>query len=194
MAELINEFGYWIHSLGAWGVPLAVLLMTAVAVLPIPAEIPAMLNGMLFGPVLGLIITWTGALIGAFISFELSRRYGRPLVERVVSARAIGRIDRLVSAASWPGLLIARLIPAIAFTALNWGIGLTECSRQRFLWTTAVGIVPGAILFVASGEGVARLYQNHPTTAITVSALALALIVLLALRDYRIETRSEARG
>lgn len=194
MTEVIQNISYWIAELGAWGYPLAVLLMAGVAVLPIPAEIPAMMNGVLFGPVIGVIVTWTGAMIGAVVSFELSRRFGRPLVEKVISGRAISKVDKVVSKASWPGLLIARFIPAIAFTALNWGIGLTACSRQRFIWTTAVGIFPGAILFVASGEGVARLYRSHPTAATIISALALAIIVLLAVRDQRVEATSEAHG
>jgi uncharacterized membrane protein YdjX (TVP38/TMEM64 family) len=194
LTEVIQNIAYWIAELGAWGYPLAVLLMAGVAVLPIPAEIPAMMNGVLFGPVAGVIVTWTGAIIGAVVSFELSRRFGRPLVEKVISAGAIVKIDKVVSKASWPGLLIVRFIPAIAFTALNWGIGLTACSRQRFIWTTAVGILPGTILFVASGEGVARLYRNHPTAATIVSAVALAVIVLLAVRNHRAEAASEAHG
>ncbi len=194
MTEVIQNIAYWIAELGVWGYPLAVLLMAGVAILPIPAEIPAMMNGVLFGPVGGVIVTWTGAMIGAVVSFELSRRFGRPLVEKVISAGAIVKVDKMVSKASWPGLLIVRFIPAIAFTVLNWGIGLTACSRQRFIWTTAVGILPGTILFVASGEGVARLYRNHPTAATIVSAVALAVIVLLAVRDHRAEATSEARG
>ena len=191
MTEIIQEIGYWIGDLGVWGYPLAVLLMATVAILPIPAEIPAMLNGMLFGPLAGIVVTWVGAVAGAAISFELANRYGRPLVEKVLSARAIERVDKTVSAAGWPGLLVVRLVPLIAFTALNWGIGLTACSRRRFLWTTAVGILPGTILFVASGEGVARLYRNHPAAAISLSALALALIVVVAVRGHARETRSE---
>jgi uncharacterized membrane protein YdjX (TVP38/TMEM64 family) len=182
MNELLHSLGYWVHDLGAWGYPLAVLLMTGVAVLPIPAEIPAAMNGMLFGPVQGTVITWTGAVIGAQVSFELSRRFGRPLVERVLPSRAITKVDGVVTAASWPGLLVARLIPAIAFTVLNWGVGLTLCRRRTFIWTTAIGILPGTILFVSSGEGLARLYARHPTLAVAIVVVATMAIVIVAWR------------
>jgi uncharacterized membrane protein YdjX (TVP38/TMEM64 family) len=180
MTELVQAIGYWVHDLGAWGYPLAVALMAAVAVLPIPAEIPAVMNGMLFGPVVGSLITWTGAVIGAQLSFELSRRFGRPLVERLLPNSALARVDGAVRAGSWPALLVARLIPAIAFTALNWGIGLTLCRRRTFFWTTAVGIVPGTILFVSSGEGLARLYARHPILAVALVVLAVATMFLVA--------------
>ena len=180
MTELIEAIGYWVHELGIWGYPLAVGLMAGVAVLPIPAEIPAAMNGMLFGAVAGTAITWTGAMAGAVISFELSRRFGRPLAERMLSAAAIARVDRFVQTASWPGMLVARLIPAIAFTALNWGAGLTLVSRRTFVWTTALGILPGTILFVSSGYGLARLYVRHPY--LSLALVAAILVVILATR------------
>lgn len=182
MSDFIHSIGYSIHGLGIWGYPLAVALMTVVALLPVPAEIPAAMNGMLFGPAGGIAITWTGAMAGAWISFELSRRYGRPLVARMVPASGLLRVDALVQRASWPGLLVARLIPVIAFTALNWGVGLTACRRPTFLWTTALGILPGTILFVYSGEGLARLYVRHPVLAFNIGVLVLAVIVITAYR------------
>jgi len=191
MAELIHDIGYWVHGLGTWGYPLAVALMAGVSLLPIPAEIPAAMNGMLFGPAGGVAITWTGAMVGAWLSFELSRRFGRPLVDRVVPTNAIGVVDGVVRSASWPGLLVARLIPVIAFTALNWGLGLTRCRRTTFLWTTALGIIPGAILFVYSGKGLARLYVSHPALAIGVGVLALVVIVILACRKPAMKNSNE---
>lgn len=184
MTELIESIAYWVHGLGVWGYPLAIALMAAVAVLPVPAEIPAAMNGMLFGTVLGSAITWIGAMVGAIASFELSRRYGRPLAVRVLPPTALARVDRFVQTANWPALLIARLIPAIAFTALNWGVGLTLCKRPTFIWTTAVGIVPGTVLFVASGHGLARLYVDHP--------ILTALLVIVALTTLLVVSRRTA--
>ncbi len=192
MEEIVRSIGYWIHDLGFWGYPLAVTLMAAVAVLPIPAEIPAAMNGMLFGPAAGIAVTWTGAMAGAYISFELSRRFGRPLVERMLPARYVGVVDVAVYAVSWPGLLVARLIPAVAFTALNWGLGLTLCRRRTFLWTTALGIIPGTVLFVFSGEGLARLYARQPALAVALAALALAVLYAAGRRMSRRAARNRA--
>ncbi len=163
----------WLASVGPWALVLAPLLMAAVSVLPIPAEAPAMVNGMLFGPVLGTTLTFIGALAGAQVSFELARLVGRPLAERVVGARTLAGADRAVGKASWGGLLIARLIPVIAFTAINWGAGLTAVPRWRFFWTTAVGILPGAVLFTAFGATLPSLLRESPL--LTVAGLALLM-------------------
>ncbi len=158
--------GAFVDRFGQWSFVLAPLLMIVVAILPIPAEFPAMLNGIIFGPLIGTTITWLGAIVGAWISFELARRFGRPLTERFVKSTLLERTDRAVDSAGWPGLLTLRLIPAVAFTALNWGAGLTTVPRWTFLWTTTLGILPGAIVFTVSGTGVAALFRANPPAAV----------------------------
>lgn len=184
MEQLLTEITTWLQQMGPWAYVAAPLVMACVAVLPIPAEAPAMLNGMLFGPVVGTVVTWTGAMVGAVISFELARALGRPLAERVLRPAALDAADRTVMRAGWGGMLVARFIPLVAFTALNWGAGLTPVSRWRFLWTTALGILPGAILFTASGTGVAVLLAQLSPIAGAVAVLALlAFLVWTYLRQ-----------
>jgi len=172
--DLVVNIGTWIETVGPLGYVLAPLLMVTVAILPFPAEFPAMVNGMMFGPWVGTLVTWGGAVVGAMISFELSRRLGRPLAERFVPPAALARVDRAVERADWWGLLLPRFIPVIAFTALNWGAGLTPVSRWRFAWTTALGILPGAIVFTAGGAGLPLLVERFPTLMWTVAGLLVA--------------------
>ena len=181
MFDAITQF---IEQSGAWMYVLAPLFMIVVAILPIPAEIPAMLNGMVFGATVGATITWSGALVGAVVSFELARHFGRPLAERVVSAPALAKADRAVCSAGWPALLTLRLIPTVAFTLVNWAAGFTPIRRWTFCWTTAVGIVPGAIVFTVSGSGLGALYRRNPGLGIAIGVLALAVIAWTVLR-YR---------
>jgi uncharacterized membrane protein YdjX (TVP38/TMEM64 family) len=170
---------------GRWSYIVAPLLMIVVAILPIPAEFPAMLNGIVFGALVGTAITWLGAIVGACISFELARRFGRPLTERFVKPTVLERADRLVESAGWPGLLTLRLIPAVAFTAINWGAGLTSVPRWTFLWTTVVGILPGAIVFTASGTGMAALFRANPGAAVGLVVACLGVIWWTTVRYRR---------
>lgn len=183
----------FVRRMGRWSYVLAPLLMVIVAILPIPAEFPAMLNGMLFGAVVGTAITWLGAIAGAWISFELARRFGRPLAVRFVRPATLARVDRVVDSAGWAGLLTLRLIPTVAFTAINWGAGFTAVPRWLFLWTTMVGILPGAIVFTTSGAGVAALLRAQPAAAAGLIAI-VALVVWWTVVRYRrldLKVRSE---
>ena len=164
----------WMGGLGGWAYVMAPAVMAAVAVLPIPAEGPAMVNGMLFGPVVGAALTWLGAMLGAWISYELARSVGRPVAARVVRPKAMNKLEGVAEAAGWWGLLVMRFVPVIAFTALNWGAGLCGVPRWRFLWTTALGIVPGAVLFTSSGVGLSALYRRSPPLAAAVTVAIVA--------------------
>ena len=165
MEGLFAGIEAWLTGMGGWAYICAPLVMAVVAILPFPAEIPAALNGMLFGPVVGSLVSWSGSMVGAWISFEVARGLGRPVAERMVRAEALERVDALVEGAGWWGLLVARFIPLVAFTALNWGAGLCAIPRRRFLWTTAVGIAPGAVFFTTSGVGLLALYRSYPLAA-----------------------------
>lgn len=173
METLFGQIGGWLDGVGWWAWLIAPLLMATVAILPVPAEAPALLNGMLFGPVAGTAVTWTGAMLGALASFEIARAAGRPAAERWLRPEALERADRLVVKAGWGGLLLARLVPLIAFTALNWGAGLAPIRRWTFVWTTAVGILPGAILFTATGWGLGGLTGRLPWVTLGLAAAAL---------------------
>ena len=185
MEQFFYDIGDWMEAIGGWAYLIAPLVMAGVAILPIPAEAPAMVNGMLFGPFAGTIVTWVGAMGGAMASFEIARALGRPAAERILRPSALERADHFVMRAGWGGLLFARFMPLIAFTALNWGAGLTPIRRWRFFWTTALGIVPGAIVFTASGWGLTALLERLPWVALGVATLLLAWILWRARRRAR---------
>jgi uncharacterized membrane protein YdjX (TVP38/TMEM64 family) len=146
--------------MAAWG-PLAALASIALMVLhsfvPFPAEMLALANGMLFGPVWGTVVTWSGAMLGAFLAFGLARRFGRPLVERLVAARHRARIDTLSARRGGPALLLSRLIPVISFNLINYAAGLTTISWWTFTWATGLGILPITVLSVLTGAGLLHL-------------------------------------
>ena len=180
--EWLAGIELWLIEAGPVAWIVAPLLMTIVAIVPFPAEAPAMMNGMVFGAVAGSAVTWTGGVVGAWISFELARKFGRPLASKALPRRALTSVDDVAGRMSWPGLIGLRLLPVVAFTAVNWGAGLTTVPRSRFLWTTAVGILPGAILFSASGAGLPWLLSRTSAPTAIFATLAAVLLTLAYLR------------
>ncbi|MDX1494179.1 MAG: TVP38/TMEM64 family protein [Longimicrobiales bacterium] len=184
MTEIFAGVEGWLAAMGLWAYVVAPLVMAAVSVLPVPAEAPAMANGMLFGPVVGSGVTWLGAMLGAWVSYEIARGWGRALALRMIRQESLERLDRTAEQAGWWGLLLLRFVPVVAFTALNWGAGLCDVPRWRFLWTTAVGIVPGVVLFTTSGVGLSAIWRRSPVTAVGVMT-ALVLFAVLWERRRR---------
>ena len=142
-----------IRSWGAWGVAGSIGLMVLHSFVRFPAEIVAMANGMIYGLVWGTVITWIGALLGAYLAFGLSRWLGRPFVLAMVARRHRRAVDRWADLQGGQALLISRLIPVISFNLINYAAGLTGVSWWTFTWATAIGIFPLTFLMVAMGAG-----------------------------------------
>ena len=141
-----------IRGWGGWGAAGAIGLMVLHSFVPFPAELLACANGMVYGPVWGTVVTWTGAMLGAFIAFGIARSLGRPVVERFVGARHRRRLDAWTTVDGWRIALVSRLIPVIAFNLVNYAAGLSRLSLWDFTWTTAVGILPATVVTVVAGD------------------------------------------
>ncbi|MFW5678621.1 MAG: TVP38/TMEM64 family protein, partial [Pseudomonadota bacterium] len=131
-----------IDELGPWGPAAIVVLMVIHCFVPFPAEIVALCAGAAFGPVLGTVLVWTGAMLGAALSFGLARHLGRAAVERLLAARYRTALDDWTRDQGAATLLVSRFVPVIAFNLVNYAAGLTRVSWWTFLWTTGVGILP----------------------------------------------------
>lgn len=165
--------GAWLAGLGAWGALAIVFLMVLHCLVPFPAELLALAAGAAFGSVLGTLLVWTGAMLGAALSFWLSRRLGRRAVERLLPARHRASLDRWTEEQGAMTLLVSRFIPLIAFNLINYAAGLTRVSWWTFLWTTAIGILPITALSVWLG---ARMATLEWPVLLAVSAAGIAAI------------------
>lgn len=152
-----DRLGTWIESLGAWA-PLAVVaLMILHCFIPFPAEVLALCAGAMFGTPMGTALIWTGAMIGAALSFGLARLLGRAAVMRLLSRSQSASLDAWAADQGALTLLVSRFVPIIAFNLINYAAGLTQVSWRTFLWTTAIGILPLTILMVYLGAAMREL-------------------------------------
>jgi uncharacterized membrane protein YdjX (TVP38/TMEM64 family) len=138
------------QSWGMWSVAGSISLMVLHSFVPVPAEVIAVAIGMMFGPYWGIVVTWSGAMLGAVSAFAASRWLGRPFVCRFVAAERRAAIERWTVQ---PGsLLLLRLIPVVSFNLVNFAAGLAGAGWWSFLWTTGVGILPLTVVSVMLGS------------------------------------------
>jgi uncharacterized membrane protein YdjX (TVP38/TMEM64 family) len=164
-----------ILSWGMWGVAAAILLMVLHSFIPFPAEIVAMANGMLYGAFWGTVITWSGAMLGAWLAFGLARWLGRPFVLVMVPERHHQAIDRWSARQGGAALLLSRFVPVISFNLINYAAGLTAVSWWTFTWATGLGILPLTCLMVLAGDG---LWSGEGALWLWLAGAALALWLL----------------
>jgi uncharacterized membrane protein YdjX (TVP38/TMEM64 family) len=162
-----------VRGWGRWGWAASIGLMVLHSFLPLPAEVIPLANGMLYGAPLGVALTWSGAMLGAALSFALARGLGRPFVRLVAGERAWRRVE---SVSPTPGTLIfVRLVPLISFNLVNYAAGVLGVPWWRFLWTTALGILPLTVVMVVMGNAMLAA----PLWAWLAAALALVALWLL---------------
>jgi uncharacterized membrane protein YdjX (TVP38/TMEM64 family) len=159
-----------IRSWGMWGVAASMLLMVLHSFVPFPAEIVAMANGMLYGPWWGTVITWTGAMLGAYLAFGLARWLGRPFVRAMIAERHHEKLDDWVARQGGGMLFVSRFVPVISFNLINYAAGLTAISWWTFTWATGLGILPLTFLMVLMGDG---LWSGETTVWLWILLVAL---------------------
>lgn len=163
-----------IRGLGPWGPAAAIGLMILHSLVPFPAELLSLANGAVFGVLPGIAITWTGAMLGAFLAFGLARTFGRPLVLKLLNAKQERQLESWVERLGTDALLLGRFIPLISFNLMNYAAGLAPVSWWTFAWTTGLGILPLTVLMTVMGDRFAL-----DSWRFWLLALAAALVVWL---------------
>ena len=172
--ERISPWDYddverWMEDLGAWG-PIAYISFFAVSMVfaPIPTAPAPVAAAAVFGAALGFVYTLLGGTIGAVVSFYIARRWGRPLMERMMLAKTVVRIDRLADQLGVRVLVLLRLFPLIGVDYVSYAAGLTRIRIGLYILISVLGSVPTMLLISIVGENV--------TEDRTVAAIALAVL------------------
>jgi uncharacterized membrane protein YdjX (TVP38/TMEM64 family) len=166
-----------IRSAGAWG-PLVLigLAVSQTIVAPIPGQAINLAAGYLYGPWFGLVYSWIGLVLGSGLAMLLGRYAGRPLVERLVSARSLDQLDRLVAGKGLGFFFLFFLIPGLPDDVLCFVAGLTTLPL-RVLWPMAAVVrIPGLVVAVWLG---ARAEDVSWPVWVVFGVLGLVAVVLV---------------
>lgn len=119
------------------------------------ATVLTLTGGFLFATFPGTLINMTGATLGAVALFLAAKwGLGQSLAARLDASE--GRIKRLkaaIDANQWEVLFLIRLVPAVPFFVANLLPALVGVPLSRFVITTFLGIIPGALVYTSVGAG-----------------------------------------
>lgn len=175
-STLEDQLNGFVASTGAWGWLVIIILMILHSFVPLPLEFAALAAGAAYGFWLGTIITVVGAVLGAALSFWISRQFGQPFFDRVLKQNQRDWLNRQSRDQGTTALLISRLLPFISFTLISYAAGLTKVSWWTFLWTTTIGIMPLTMLAVLYGANMSTMPVGW-LIAIPIVGVSVVLLV-----------------
>ena len=124
----------------------------------IPAEISGFVGGYLYGPIVGTIYSTIGLSIGSWLAFILSRRFGLPLVKKVVSPAILEKYDNFMTESGPLVSFTLFLIPGFPKAALCYIIGLSRMNVWTFIVVSTFGRLFGTILLSLSGSSLRTMH------------------------------------
>lgn len=172
-----EEVAAWVEQLGAWG-PLAIVFLelTQALLAPIPGQAIEAASGYLYGSWLGTLFPLIGMALGSFLLFLLARRFGRPLVVRLIGRSSMDRLDDLVRRGGAPFFFLIWLLPFAPDDLACAAAGLTPMPPRQFILLMLLGRLPGVFVSVWVGANVAHIEPIW--WAVLFAGIAVAALVI----------------
>ena len=129
------------------------------------ATIATLTGGFLFATFPGALFNITGATIGATLIFLAAQwGLGEKLSARMDSSDgAVKKIKTAIDDNQWEALFLIRLVPAVPFFVANLVPALVGVPLVRFVITTFLGIIPGAVVYTSVGAGLGEVFARGET-------------------------------
>jgi uncharacterized membrane protein YdjX (TVP38/TMEM64 family) len=164
---LFNFIGVYI-VIAAFSLPLSTLMTIA--------------SGFLFGPWLGALLSLIGATLGGSILFLAAKTALGDLLRRYTHG-AVKRMEEGFRKDAFNYLLVLRLVPAFPFFLVNIVSALLAVPLRTFLAATALGIVPGAMVYTFAGAGLETVIEagHEPDFGLVMEPHILLPMIGLAL-------------
>ncbi len=140
---------------------LFICLYIIVAALSLPVGVfLSLLGGFLFAQPFSTLYIVIGATIGASFIFLAAKTAIGDLLKQKAS-KFLPKIEAGFRENGVSYLLFLRLVPLFPFWLVNLAPAFLGIPLRTFVWTTFIGIIPGAFVFAQAGEGLGAILDSN---------------------------------
>ena len=164
------------HYLQAVAIYLGLFVMLSACFIPVTV-VMTFLGGYLFGAWWGGIYATLGATLGGAVVFMLVRYFFRARVRKMYSKR-FSRFNREFKHSAYY-LLCLQVSPVTPTFFINLFSGLTSVSLWTFMWTAALGMLPGSLVYAYAGEQLHYIKQPDTVMSTRMFFLLLAMSCII---------------
>lgn len=151
-----ERFRTWVDSLGIWGhLAFIGILVFQIIFAFIPGEPFELLAGYAFGPIEGTILCIISILLGGFLVFTLTKKFGVKLVELFFPMEKIHSLKFLHNKQRMYLItFIIFFIPGTPKDLLSYVAGLTPIKLGPWLLLSTIARLPSVLTSIISGDAV----------------------------------------
>lgn len=177
----VRDFG---ESLG-WTAYLLWIPVTAILnAVFVPGPVLAGACGLVFGTAVGTPLAIAAATFTACFEMAIGRYLAGDEVGRILPER-VRRIDEFLERRGFWAVLYIRLAPAIPYTLVNYGAGLTRLRFRDMAGGTAIGAAPRTFAYVALGGTIDDIGSPESIAAIVLLVVIGLTGIVLGRRQMR---------
>ncbi|MGL5069112.1 MAG: TVP38/TMEM64 family protein [Sarcina sp.] len=206
---IIINFDKWVHflsdpnkikklvlSYGHYSMLVFVFLqIMQIIVFFIPGEVVQFAGGYIFGPYLSFLLCIIGVVIGSGVTFSISRKFGKPFVEKIVSKDSLWIIQKIEAAKhhreeTHPHkkrkrhpktiIFVLYMIPGIPKDILGYISGIADVSLKEFLIVSTIARSPALFVSCFFGDKIYLLkdYFTGENMWLWISGAVVLLIIV----------------
>ena len=169
----------YVNSFGKLAPIIYIIIFALVPLTLFPDSIIAIAGGLIFGLVKGYIYTAIGAILGATLSFYISRKLGRNFVKKLTKEK-LDNVEEMINSNGFFIIFMLRLIPLFPFDIISYGAGLTSVKYKDFILATFLGTIPGILVF--TNLGAQSVNMGSGSFFLSLGALVLLFIISMVLK------------
>jgi uncharacterized membrane protein YdjX (TVP38/TMEM64 family) len=148
--ELVVSYLQQFGPLGPWMLFVALMLQVFLAIIPGHAFIVA--GGYIYGLVVGSLITLVSTVLAGQLAFLLTRRFGRPMVDRIAPKKVIDYWQKMAENQGGVFFFFSFILPIFPNDLMSFVAALGKISPKRFFIANLLGRLPCAILITLIGS------------------------------------------
>jgi len=134
-------------------------------------------------------LTFIGNVIGGSLNFYIARKFGRPMVEKIIGKDLINKVDEFTEVAGWKGFLMLRILGSNYYDYVSYAAGFTNLKEKiYFAITIPTSLVWTFILYYLMEKAIAL---NEAIYLVVIGTVYVTSLYLGYGAWKRIQTKSK---
>jgi uncharacterized membrane protein YdjX (TVP38/TMEM64 family) len=152
----VQEIDHLLVQIGLIGPLVVIGLYTILSLTPIPTDPLTVMMGAFYGPFLGLLISWIGNTSAALLEYFVAHHIRHATNFDTLRRKLPWGLARAPVDSIW-FLTLGRIVPGFGSKVVSVMAGLYHVPKWRYLWTSALMNLVGALGYVLAGHLLTRL-------------------------------------